>query len=156
MSIVITALPAWPRVRRGANGHPVQTLQHLLRQRGEDLAVDGVLGPLTEGAVRAAQAEKGVDVDGVAGPRTWAVLVEPVQRGSAGEAVRAVQREAVARDRSRGTAPVLVVDGLFGPRTEAWVRGFQGALHAGFPEIVEDGVVGPGTWRCLVSGMLSQ
>ncbi|WP_435736480.1 peptidoglycan-binding protein [Cellulosimicrobium sp. PMB13] len=155
MTTVITTLPPWPRVRRGANGHPVQSVQHLLRHRGHDLAVDGVLGPLTERAVRAFQGSRGLDVDGVVGPATWAALVVVVRRGSVGEAVRAVQREAVARDLSGRPEPVLVVDGQFGPRTQAWVRAFQDALHAGFPEVLVDGVVGPVTWRCLVSGMLS-
>ncbi|SMF28424.1 peptidoglycan hydrolase-like protein with peptidoglycan-binding domain [Cellulosimicrobium cellulans J34] len=155
MSIVITTLPAWPRVRRGANGHPVQTLQHLLRHRGHELAVDGLLGPRTEVAVSSFQDAAGLDVDGVAGPATWAALVVVARRGSVGEAVRAVQREAVARDLSGGPDPVLAIDGQLGPRTEAWVRGFQEALHAGFPEVAVDGVVGPVTWRCLVSGMLS-
>jgi peptidoglycan hydrolase-like protein with peptidoglycan-binding domain len=155
MTTVLTTLPTWPRVRRGANGHPVQTLQHLLRHRGHEIAVDGLLGPRTESAVRAFQDAAGPDVDGVAGPATWAALVVVVRRGSVGEAVRALQREAVARDLSGGPDPVLTIDGQFGPRTEAWVRGFQDALHAGFPEVVVDGVVGPVTWRCLVSGMLS-
>lgn len=155
MTTVLTTLPTWPRARRGANGHPVQTLQHLLRHRGHEIAVDGLLGPRTEGAVRAFQDAAGLDVDGVVGPATWAALVVAARRGSVGEAVRAVQREAVARDLSGGPEPVLAIDGQFGPRTEAWVRGFQDALHAGFPEVVVDGVVGPVTWRCLVSGMLS-
>src|SRR5690606_728103 len=155
MSIVITTLPAWPRVRRGANGHPVQTLQHLLRHRGHELAVDGLLGPRTGVAVRPCQDAAGLGGDGVAGPATWDALVVVVRRGSVGEAVRAVQREAVARDLSGGPDPVLAIDGQLGPRTEAWVRGFQEALHAGFPEVDVDGVVGPVTWRCLVSGMLS-
>ncbi|MBD5787776.1 peptidoglycan-binding protein [Cellulosimicrobium terreum] len=156
MTTVITTLPSWPRVRRGANGHPVQSLQHLLRHRGHDLAVDGVLGPLTEAAVRAFQESAGVDVDGVVGADTWTALVVEVRRGSVGQAVRAVQREAVARDLSGGLEPVLVVDGQSGPATQEWVRGFQGSLNAGFPEVLVDAVVGPVTWRCLVSGMLSR
>jgi peptidoglycan hydrolase-like protein with peptidoglycan-binding domain len=42
------------------------------------------------------------------------------------------------------------VDGVFGPRTEAAVRGFQNAL-----DIPSDGVVGLSTWQALLSGMLS-
>jgi peptidoglycan hydrolase-like protein with peptidoglycan-binding domain len=42
------------------------------------------------------------------------------------------------------------IDGIFGPQTEQAVRGFQDAL-----DITVDGVVGPVTWRALVSGMLS-
>jgi peptidoglycan hydrolase-like protein with peptidoglycan-binding domain len=42
------------------------------------------------------------------------------------------------------------VDGIFGPITDSWVRGFQTAVGTGV-----DGIVGPITWRALVSGMLS-
>jgi peptidoglycan hydrolase-like protein with peptidoglycan-binding domain len=42
------------------------------------------------------------------------------------------------------------VDGIFGPRTDGFIRGFQSALG-----IASDGIVGPVTWRALVSGMLS-
>jgi len=47
------------------------------------------------------------------------------------------------------------VDGIFGPKTEAWVRAFQDAIAheiRGFPV---DGIVGPLTWQALVTGALS-
>jgi peptidoglycan hydrolase-like protein with peptidoglycan-binding domain len=55
--------------------------------------------------------------------------------------------------RSRGHN--LTVDGIFGPKTDAAVRGFQQALHRDIPSVTVVGVVGPVTWRALVSGMLS-
>ena len=42
------------------------------------------------------------------------------------------------------------MDGIFGPKTDAAVRDFQKAL-----QVTVDGIVGPVTWRALVSGMLS-
>jgi peptidoglycan hydrolase-like protein with peptidoglycan-binding domain len=50
----------------------------------------------------------------------------------------------------RGEGPPIHVDGIFGPQTDNFVRGFQTALG-----ISADGIVGPVTWRALVSGMLS-
>jgi hypothetical protein len=35
------------------------------------------------------------------------------------------------------------------------VRGFQQALHQDIPSVADDDIVGPVTWRALVSGMLS-
>jgi peptidoglycan hydrolase-like protein with peptidoglycan-binding domain len=49
----------------------------------------------------------------------------------------------------------LAVDGIFGPDTEAAVRGFQQALHLDIASVTVDGIVGPVTWQALVSGMLS-
>ena len=49
----------------------------------------------------------------------------------------------------------VAVDGIFGPKTAAAVRGFQQALHQDIPSVTVDGIVGPVTWQALVSGMLS-
>ena len=50
---------------------------------------------------------------------------------------------------------MLNVDGIFGPKTEAWVRAFQDAIAheiSGFPA---DGIVGPLTWQARVTEALS-
>jgi peptidoglycan hydrolase-like protein with peptidoglycan-binding domain len=149
------SISPWPLVSKGALEHPVRTLQHLLRGRGHDIVVDGVFGPRTDEAVRAFQRSTQLVVDGIVGPRTWTAVVVRVQRGSTGDAVRGVQEEFRFRDLSGDPSTGLAVDGVFGPRTDSAVRGFQQALSADFPEVVVDGVVGPVTWRALVSGMLS-
>jgi peptidoglycan hydrolase-like protein with peptidoglycan-binding domain len=147
MSTTTTILP-WPLVRRGDRAHPVPSLQYLLRANGRTVTVDGIFGPNTEAAVRAFQQAKGLAVDGIVGPNTWSALIIQVKRGSQGDAVRAVQEE--FRFRAGEPSQALQVDGIFGPKTDAAVRGFQQALG-----IAVDGIVGPVTWRALVSGMLS-
>src|SRR6476646_1980414 len=72
----------WPLVRRGANGHPVRTLQHLLRAHGQQVSVDGIFGPLTEGAVKAVQTASGLTADGIVGPQTWPRLIGACRRSS--------------------------------------------------------------------------
>src|SRR3954463_14744815 len=143
-------LSPWPVVKQGAQGHPIRTLQYLLRARGHQVTVDGIFGPATAAAVRAFQQEKHLTVDGVVGPATWGALIVTVRQGSSGDAVRGVQEEFQFRNLSGDPSKGLTVDGIFGPKTEAAVRGFQQALG-----IAVDGVVGPVTWRALVSGMLS-
>jgi peptidoglycan hydrolase-like protein with peptidoglycan-binding domain len=145
----------WPLVRRGDQQHPVQTLQYLLRARGHTVTVDGIFGPNTESAVRAFQQEKNLSVDGIVGPNTWSALIIQVKQGSQGDAVRGVQEEFQFRNLSGDPGKGLQVDGIFGPKTDAAVRGFQQALHADIPSVAVDGIVGPITWRALVSGMLS-
>ena len=140
----------WPLVKRGATIFPVRPLQQLLRARNHPVAVDGIFGPQTEAAVRAFQQSSGLAADGIVGPLTWPKLVVQVQNGSTGDAVRGVQEVIKFHDQSGGEGPPVHVDGIFGPRTEAWVRGFQTAVGT-----ASDGIVGPITWRAMVSGMLS-
>lgn len=140
----------WPLVRRGDRIFPVRPLQQLLRARRHPVAVDGIFGPNTESAVKAFQQSRGLAADGIVGPSTWPKLVVQVKRGSTGDAVKGVQEVIKFHDQSDGEAPPVQIDGIFGPRTDAFVRGFQTAV--GTPS---DGIVGPITWRALVSGMLS-
>lgn len=140
----------WPLVRKGDSQHPVRTLQHLLRARKHNVAVDGDFGPKTDAAVRAFQKKSKLSVDGVVGPNTWAALIVNVKLGSTGDAVRGVQEEFQFRNLSGDPANGPQIDGIFGPITDAAVRAFQEAL-----ELAVDGIVGPVTWRALVSGMLS-
>ena len=152
----------WPIVRTGDDGHPVRTVQWLLRARERPVAVDGIFGPETEGAVRSIQkalffddpaANVGIE-GGVVDAITWSGLIITVRQGDRGDAVRGVQQEFADRDLSGIPGRGLRIDGIFGPITDAAVRGFQKALAADAPSVAIDGIVGPITWRALVSGML--
>lgn len=63
-----------PTLRRGDKGDAVKRLQLALASHGRDISADGDFGPKTEAAVRAFQSQRGLAVDAVVGPRTWAVL----------------------------------------------------------------------------------
>ena len=149
------SISPWPVVKNGSNGHPIKTLQYLLRARGHSVAVDSVFGPNTEAAVKAFQASKGLTTDGVVGPTSWAAFIVQVKKGSKGDAVRGVQEEFQFRNLSGDPSKGPKVDGSFGSTTEAAVRGFQQALSLDIPSVAVDGIVGPITWQALVSGMLS-
>jgi peptidoglycan hydrolase-like protein with peptidoglycan-binding domain len=155
MTTTTATISPWPLVRQGNRDHPVKTLQYLLRARGRNLAVDGIFGPDTNAAVRAFQQQKGLAVDGIVGPVTWSALIITVKQGSQGDAVRGVQEEFQFRNLSGDPSKGLAIDGIFGPKTDAAVRGFQQALHQDIPSVAVDGIVGPVTWRALVSGMLA-
>ena len=146
-------LSPWPVVQNGSQGHPIRTLQFLLRARGHNLTVDGIFGPATEAAVKAFQTSQGMAADGKVSPQTWTALIIQVKKGSSGDAVRGVQEEFQFRASEPGQG--LQVDGIFGPQTDSTVRGFQHALSLDIPSVVVDGIVGPITWQALVSGMLS-
>ena len=140
----------FPLVRPGSRIFPVRPLQQLLCARGHTVHVDGIFGARTEAAVEDFQQDAGIGIDGIVGPHTWARLILNVRRGSTGDAVRGVQEVMKFHDQSGGEGPPIHVDGILGPQTDHFVRGFQDAVG-----LDADGVVGPLTWRALVSGMLS-
>lgn len=154
-TIMSGSISPWPVVKNGSNGHPIKTLQYLLRARGHSVAVDGAFGPQTEAAVKAFQTSHGLAPNGIVDPITWAALVVEVKKGSHGDAVKGVQEEFQFRNLSGDPNNGPQVDGIFGPITDAAVRGFQHALSLDIPAVAVDGIVGPVTWQALVSGMLS-
>jgi hypothetical protein len=103
-------------IRLGDVGRPVEVLQSKLRSAGEtSLVVDGQYGTDTKAAVERVQRQRGLAVDGVAGPKTLAVLesippapapvaVDPIPwRLRLVEKIRARRR---ARRRSAGDRPL--------------------------------------------------
>lgn len=64
-----------PILRRGSRGTAVRELQNLLTQKGFPLQTDGIFGFNTDAAVRSFQRSRGLRVDGIVGPNTWAALL---------------------------------------------------------------------------------
>jgi len=128
-------------LRTGSRGADVRRLQELLTglQHGPG-PVDGIFGSKTDRAVRAFQSDRGLAVDGVVGRVTRGALestsADPerlVRVGSRGNDVRLIQDRLAASGYDPGP-----VDGIFGPRTELAVLAFQDD-HS----LLADGVVGP-------------
>ncbi|MCA8923590.1 MAG: peptidoglycan-binding protein, partial [Planctomycetes bacterium] len=134
--------------------------QNLLRARGFDPGPsDGIFGNGTLAAVRRFQSSRRLAVDGVVGPATWGALgqggaapappppASPAQPmsgptlrlGARGNDVVRLQNAL----RAKGFNPVPS-DGIFGNGTLAAVRRFQSSRG-----LAVDGVVGPQTWRAL-------
>ena len=113
----------WPVVVIGATGEDVRSIQLLLATHGHPVAADAQFGPLTRGAVMAFQGAAGLAVDGVVGPLTWGALVVALVSGASGTAVRALQGQL------RGQGWRLAVDGAFGQQTDRSVRDLQTARH---------------------------
>ncbi len=61
-------------IQRGSTGEAVTALQNRLIALGYAIAADGSFGQKTENAVRMFQASKGLTVDGICGPATWAAF----------------------------------------------------------------------------------
>jgi peptidoglycan hydrolase-like protein with peptidoglycan-binding domain len=66
------------QVQQGSNGDAVRAVQSQMHGRGDganQIAIDGIFGPLTSDAVQAFQTLLGLPVDGIVGPQTWNHLV---------------------------------------------------------------------------------
>jgi N-acetylmuramoyl-L-alanine amidase len=138
-------------LRPGATGEAVRDLQQRLHGAGHPTDDElGAFGPSTERAVRAFQEARGLHVDGLSGPETWAALVEsgfslgdrllyhstPNLRG---DDVTALQRSLNALGFDAGRE-----DGILGPNTGGALREFQ--RNAG---LAIDGIAGPATFSAL-------
>ena len=66
--------PTTPKLKRKDKGPEVQWLQARLNAHGAGLEVDGSFGAATEEAVKAFQQSKGLEADGIVGPKTWVEL----------------------------------------------------------------------------------
>ena len=73
--------------------------------------------------MQAFQGDAGLTADGIVGPLTWGALIVTLSEGAAGPAVSALQSQL----RSQGWR--LAVDGAFGPQTDRSVRDLQTAHH---------------------------
>lgn len=69
-------VPPWPgrylRYPPIMRGDDVRTWQARMRKRGWNIDVDGAYGPRSREVCEAFQREKGLAVDGIVGPQTWA------------------------------------------------------------------------------------
>ncbi len=66
-------------IRRGDKNDAVRECQGILARLGYDLGrcgIDGDFGKCTEAAVRKYQKDRGLTVDGIVGPKTWAALIK--------------------------------------------------------------------------------
>lgn len=65
-----------PTLRQGDRGEAVSELQRLLTDLGYNTGgITGIFGPLTNTAVRNFQRDRGLSVDGIVGPMTWGALL---------------------------------------------------------------------------------
>lgn len=63
-------------LRKGDRGDDVKVLQQALKDKGYDVAVDGIFGSGTEKALRSFQRAHSLFPDAIAGPKTWAMLLK--------------------------------------------------------------------------------
>ena len=73
-STIITSKSSYPLIRRGNTGEYVEKAQRYLNKWNYSLETDGIFGKKTEAAVIDFQTKKRLEVDGIVGPITWGAL----------------------------------------------------------------------------------
>lgn len=137
-----------PTISTGSSGNDVRRLQILLVEMKllDAAGIDSSFGPNTQGAVESFQESNGLGVDGIVGPLTWGALpADPntpqLATGDTGVAVSALQQGLTAYSNEDPAVNPGAIDGDFGPMTDAAVRAYQGDRGVGV-----DGIVGDQTW----------
>jgi len=137
-----------PTLSNGSSGGDVVRLQRLLVEMKllDYPGIDGSFGPVTEGSVESFQESNGLTVDGIVGPMTWGALpADPdtpqLANGSSGSEVSALQQGLTTYSTEDPATNPGPIDGQFGPMTESAVRAYQGDRG-----VAVDGVVGDQTW----------
>jgi putative chitinase len=103
-----------PTLRQGASGPDVMDLQKRLNELGFGVGTaDGDFGPKTLAGVKAFQKAKGLEADGIVGPKTWSALgitaSRPVEPGTpTGEGVSVQQLRAIMPNLSASRANELM------------------------------------------------
>ena len=135
-----------PTLSIDATGRDVRRLQRIfvMTKTLGPSSITGTFDVTTEQAVKDFQQDAGLTVDGIVGPATWQALpADPntpvLARGASGSVVAALQ-EGLKKYSTPATDPGLV-DGDFGPKTEAAVKAYQQDRG-----INVDGIVGDQTW----------
>ncbi len=158
-------------LQQGSRGTEVLRMQRYLQYISHELGekeipsveVDGVYGDETAEVVRQFQNYYGLVQTGTVNEATWNAIVTtfyalgggetetlrpypgtPLRRGSMGEDVRWLQTLLNTVSTVDLDMPVLALDGVFGPATEANVRRYQRNYG-----LAADGIVGPLTWDSL-------
>ncbi|MBE7099710.1 peptidoglycan-binding domain-containing protein [Bacillus cereus] len=142
-----------PTLRIGSTGHWVVKLQEFLQGIGYYSGrIDSQFGPVTDGAVKNYQSDRGLLANGIVGPKTWCQLEQdgfpkspppcpsqnrPILRiGSTGHWVVKLQEFLQGIGYYSGR-----IDGQFGPVTGGAVKNYQSNRG-----LLADGIVGPKTW----------
>lgn len=142
-----------PLLSIGSRGDAVAQLQQELKNRGYFTyhQITGYYGSITRDAVIKFQRDYGLGVDGIAGPKTHAILYQGAPSrgdgrgvlyfGMQGQRVQDIQNQLKAKGYFRGTAT-----GYYGHVTQNAVIAFQKDFS-----LKIDGIVGPETERVLFS-----
>ncbi|NJK69335.1 MAG: alpha/beta fold hydrolase [Microcoleus sp. SU_5_3] len=141
----------------------VKQWQQRMQERGWNIADDGLYGSQSAQIARQFQQEKGLGVDGIVGPDTWAATFDTTKVDATNNVTNSPSSGSPSLDRLLKYEPGVPlkydeqvkqwqqrmsdrgwnidVDGLYGPQSAQIARQFQQEKG-----LAVDGIVGPDTW----------
>lgn len=122
-----------------ASGNEVKVAQYLTGYSERNKA-NGEFDRSFEEYVKNWQDDNGLTVDGIIGPKSWAVMAETAKTCSTSKNKKSSYVCAI-----QIIVGGIAVDGIFGPNTKNAVSTYQSAK-----KLVSDGIVGPKTWKAML------
>jgi peptidoglycan hydrolase-like protein with peptidoglycan-binding domain len=143
-----------PVLSQGSTGADVRRVQRILVmvKLMDYTGIDGIFGPKTKQSVKSFQEGEGLAVDGIVGPATWGAMPDDpntpqLAHGAHGATVKALQKGLRVYNGAGTPTDPGPLDGIFGSRTESAVRHYQSEHGVGV-----DGIVGDRTWWVPAGG----
>lgn len=127
-------------IKLKASGNEVKVAQYLTGYCERNKA-SGQFDEDFESHVKSWQEENGLTADGIIGSKSWATMAETAPTCSTSKNKKTPYVCAI-----QIIVGGITVDGSFGPNTKSAVSTFQSANN-----LTADGIVGPKTWRVLLS-----
>ncbi len=165
-----------PILKKGSNGRDVKVLQYYLSFIGEFnlklpyVTVDGYFGQETYDAVLTFQNFYGLDVDGIVGESTWAMIANAydgvltslpseyrsysaflypgnaITTGASGKIIEQLQTFLRVISENDSSVPSVTVDGYYGDETKNAVLAVQ-RING----LDQTGQIGPLTWNAIIN-----
>lgn len=137
-------------LKKGHYGEPVKQLQTMLKNKGylKESDIDSYFGNITENAVKRAQKDAGIKVDGIAGQQTYKVLNKiNKNKKSKSQSVQNGDIKYIQLKLNNNYNTGLKIDGVFGKLTKAaLVKALQIELNKQYKAGLKvDGVFGSKT-----------
>lgn len=128
-------------IKKGKSGDTVKIAQYLTGKVARKKA-SGVFDADLQSYVKAFQSAKGLNADGIIGPKTWAAIAKCAPTCSTSKNTKSGATCAL-----QIALGGLTADGIFGTKTKKAVAAFQSAKG-----LKADGIAGPKTWAALLTG----
>lgn len=144
--LLVTVTASAATFSSGARGEEVKKLQQSLKDKGYDVGnIDGIFGINTKNAVMAFQKDKGLKVDGIAGPETLSALGMTTQTNNSDSDIYLLARCVYGEARGEVYLGKVAVAAVILNRVD----------DANFPNSVSGVIYQPGAFDAVADGQIN-